>query len=179
MSLSKSDLVTFSPLTRASTSGSCSGTGLIGSPTGGGVACPAVVDGVADFLSSAAGLRQAETAVTRTSAATALQRTFSIDLLWPENMEVTDLRRFAALQEGLLHGPWATWRRQLAGVAVDVHEHDPFGDFEGRVRLAGHRPHHEGRPDRERRLCAAHPDRLIVVEAHPYHREQVRSEADE
>ena len=55
----------------------------------------------------------------------------------------------------------------------------PSGRFERHVRMAGQRAHHERRPDRQRRLRAAQAERLVVVEADPDDRQQLRREADE
>src|SRR5207249_6371036 len=65
---------------------------------------------------------------------------------------------------------------ELAAFRADLDEADVLGDIERDAGPAGERALHELRPDRQRRLRAAQADGLIVVEAHPHHREELASE---
>src|SRR5437867_2846540 len=93
-------------------------------------------------------------------------------------VEFAVLSRFGAGDEGLVVDARAGGERQLARVAIDLREGDALGNLEGDARAAGERGLHEVGPDGERRLRAGERDRLVVVEADPDHREQLRCEAD-
>src|SRR5947199_7699922 len=84
-----------------------------------------------------------------------------------EPMQSANGRRLAAGEERFAERPRAAGHRQLAGVGIDVDERDAFGWLERCVGITGERRFHELRPDRQRRLCAAQPYRLVVVEADP------------
>src|SRR5437867_7464115 len=80
-------------------------------------------------------------------------------------MDVADLIRLRACDEGLVDDFGAVRRRDLTVVGVDVREGEPFGHIERHAGPAGERGLHELRPDRQRSPCAAETDRLVVVEA--------------
>src|SRR5262245_42281135 len=94
-------------------------------------------------------------------------------------MDRAGLGRLRAREEALAEDLRARRGRELAGLFVDVDEDDAVRDVEGARGLAGRSAGHERRPDRERGLRAAEADRLVVVEADPHDREEVRREADE
>ena len=94
-------------------------------------------------------------------------------------MYVAVLRRLRAREERFAEYVRAGGTGQLARVTVDLDEPDTVWHLEGRARAPGQRGLHERRPDRQGGLRAGERDRLVVVEAHPDHGEQVGREADE
>src|SRR5688572_2145928 len=96
----------------------------------------------------------------------------SIPSLWTENVERADLGRLGALDERLLEDARAQRCCNLSRVAIDVHKCDALRRVELRAGLPRQGALHERRPDRERRLRATEPDRLIVVEPDPHDGEE-------
>src|SRR5262249_46289762 len=94
-------------------------------------------------------------------------------------MQVADRRRLGARQERFVEGLGAGGRGEVAGQRIDRHERDALRHVERLTGVAGQGALHELRPDRQRRLRAAEADRLVVVEADPHDRQQLRREADE
>src|SRR3954471_21209210 len=197
---SSSGFLMSSPLTRAITSGSCAGTGF-GGGAAGGVAAPGVpgaagaavdwpvVPAVLDCAAGALRHPVAATATTHMQTASfdfkqiplvlRKRRNTDCNLTLLERMNRAGFGRFGAGEERFPEDVGAGGRGELAGVLVDVHEDDPVGHVEGLAGVAGEGPGHELRPDRKRRLRAAQAEHLVVVEADPDHRQQLRREADE
>ena len=84
-----------------------------------------------------------------------------------------------AREEGLANHPGTAGTRQQSCVTVDVREDDAVRHRKGLAGLARQGARHERGPNRQGRLRAGQAERLVVVEADPDHRQQVRREADE
>src|SRR5215471_14037844 len=68
---------------------------------------------------------------------------------------------------------------QLPAGRADAGKGDALRYLKRHAGAASQRTHHKGRPDGQRRLGARQPNRLIVVESHPHHREELRRESNE
>ena len=87
--------------------------------------------------------------------------------------------RLGAGEERLADHLRAARRGELAGSGSMSTNATPSGASNGTLARAGERAHHELRPDRQRRLRARQPERLVVVEADPDDRQELGREADE
>src|SRR5437762_11664401 len=94
-------------------------------------------------------------------------------------MQIAHLCRLRACDERLTERFRAQRTGELSGFRIDLGECDPSRGLERNIRSACGCRLHELRPDGERGLGPAEADRLIVVEAHPHDREELRSEAGE
>ena len=95
-------------------------------------------------------------------------------------VHVAHLGRFGAAQERLLEQRAGSSGPASLPVSRSMStQMMPGGSAKGRFGWPASARHHERRPDGQRRLRAAQAERLVVVEAHPDHGQQLRREADE
>ncbi len=85
--------------------------------------------------------------------------------------------RSGAAEERLGHNTRTVRPCQLPGVGIDIGEGDVLRHGELRFGLTSERLDHERCPDGQGRLRSAETERLILVEAHPDHGQQIVCEA--